>query len=1418
MNTDVPVGAELVNIASVYSSDDNSTGDNQTSVSVRADNPWTNLSINKSWSHGVLIPGGQLFYNLNYWVNGNIRPQGLLITDTLPISTTLFSTNHGSDVTQVGSGPGYVVWQVTGADNNWGGGFQVVLNVDPAALPGEILTNTVQIEALGPYPDENNLNDNSFQVVKTLNSPGPDLRVSKIRRGADQNRLNYTITFENTGSEIIDNVEILDTLPLSTTFHGSTWFNFDGSRLQGMEDLGTALRWRLSRLNPGEIGYIDVDFDVDDPNWRPAWYTNTVEITRPAGDTNPADNIDVDVFVLGEVIQVDLQVGVNNASIWGSAQPNSTVNIQTADDLYTTQTDPSGGWPLIDIGSIQPGATLTATAGNGKLPVVIHVPDPFSVNIDSTLEQVWGQIGGSANQTVYVDPWGWGYSQQVLANTGDGYTAFYADIPTFGASGEVRYIQTVNAARVTFHRPFHEAYVNLAVDKSGNSVPAPNGNYTYQINYRNQSGDLASNVILTDTLPTGMTYLSDNSGLPVSFNGNQVVWQLGDLGSTNTGFQLHVAVDPGITPGTLLTNTVQIDTPTFEWNYADNTYQWAVKANANDTHLSIGVNATPDDPAPGSQYSYIFNVCNNGTTASSDVVLTATLPISTTYINWIGSGWIQQSIVGHELVLANPSLMGNTCVPARVFVQLDAETPQGWLLEASGVITASNDMETSDNQYTYQHSVGTPRINQWINKYFHSGLLVPGSSLQFIIQYGYDSNFSPGIITITDTLPVSTTFVDAWRNGDFGLEPITPVASGLGYVVFEFDGLTANHYGSDFNVLVQVDVAAIPGTVMTNTVEIPAHDLEANLDDNLSYWSGMLLGHNADLLLSATGGWDLPNDKANLWFTINNTGDLSSGPVAITVTYPLSMSLYGGVSGDWRMTAWQDYPDQHYFTATLSNLESLVGTQINYTTQMQGGGAIPGGQIFTFIADVSVPANDINPANNHASFTLASGPDLFIEKNLSSGTLESGGSLAYYLHMGNRSTANGWNTQGSVLITDTLPTGLTYNGSTWGPVLVEGQIIVWDVGNMGAGWDGGMLVYATITNTAQIGDAFTNGAVIASTNPADVDLNSVDNISSYTFTLMAPQFEINKHVDGSLVAGSLVTYTLSVTNTGNLTGTNVQINDTVPSDLIFSNSNGWMWDGSAVYWTLAQLAPQESVQVWFSAYLPSTAGIIVTNQNYQVTGSDQGIGSPVGVPISFTVIAPPLVAPSDLNATGASCSQIDLTWADNSLDETNFRIERSPDGATNWIEIATVNADVVSYSNTGLSSATKYYYQVRAYRVSDGAFSGYSNIANATTQTCTAILAISPSISTVAVGQDFDLVLEVQAGTQVVDGAAAYLNFDKTYLQVVSITPGSSLPIVLENNYDNATGQLNFAAGVLPPDLNPTGTFTLAKVTFHAQA
>ena len=88
-----------------------------------------------------------------------------------------------------------------------------------------------------------------------------------------------------------------------------------------------------------------------------------------------------------------------------------------------------------------------------------------------------------------------------------------------------------------------------------------------------------------------------------------------------------------------------------------------------------------------------------------------------------------------------------------------------------------------------------------------------------------------------------------------------------------------------------------------------------------------------------------------------------------------------------------------------------------------------------------------------------------------------------------------------------------------------------------------------------------------------------------------------------------------------------------------------------------------------------------------------------------------VVPPSDLSATTASSSRIDLSWTDNSSNETRFKIERKTGGT--YEEIATVGADVTSYSSTGLTASTTYYYRVRAYNSSYD--SDYSNETNATT-------------------------------------------------------------------------------------------------------
>ena len=108
--------------------------------------------------------------------------------------------------------------------------------------------------------------------------------------------------------------------------------------------------------------------------------------------------------------------------------------------------------------------------------------------------------------------------------------------------------------------------------------------------------------------------------------------------------------------------------------------------------------------------------------------------------------------------------------------------------------------------------------------------------------------------------------------------------------------------------------------------------------------------------------------------------------------------------------------------------------------------------------------------------------------------------------------------------------------------------------------------------------------------------------------------------------------------------------------------------------------------------------------------------TPTNTPtVTPTPIAPALPnAPSNLIATAVSRSQINLAWTDNATNETGFRIERCKGSTcTNFAQIATVGANVNSYSNTKLTANTTYRYRVLAYNASGN--SVYSNIAAATT-------------------------------------------------------------------------------------------------------
>ncbi len=132
---------------------------------------------------------------------------------------------------------------------------------------------------------------------------------------------------------------------------------------------------------------------------------------------------------------------------------------------------------------------------------------------------------------------------------------------------------------------------------------------------------------------------------------------------------------------------------------------------------------------------------------------------------------------------------------------------------------------------------------------------------------------------------------------------------------------------------------------------------------------------------------------------------------------------------------------------------------------------------------------------------------------------------------------------------------------------------------------------------------------------------------------------------------------------------------------------------------------------------PTAGTWTIQIKGYNVPNGPQPFALVVTGSGALTDVTPPPpalpAAPSTLTATAVSKSQINLTWKDNANNETGYSLERSTSSSFSTKTTVTLPANTTSYSATGLSANTTYYFRVRAYN--DAGNSAYSNTARAQT-------------------------------------------------------------------------------------------------------
>jgi hypothetical protein len=104
--------------------------------------------------------------------------------------------------------------------------------------------------------------------------------------------------------------------------------------------------------------------------------------------------------------------------------------------------------------------------------------------------------------------------------------------------------------------------------------------------------------------------------------------------------------------------------------------------------------------------------------------------------------------------------------------------------------------------------------------------------------------------------------------------------------------------------------------------------------------------------------------------------------------------------------------------------------------------------------------------------------------------------------------------------------------------------------------------------------------------------------------------------------------------------------------------------------------------------------------------------------------------PTELKATLASKEQVDLSWKDNSTNETGYKIERKTDTG-NFTEIGSTATDITTFSDKSLSLNTNYTYRVYSFNQVGKSISYSNEVAirtfNAPALTTTAITEITAS-------------------------------------------------------------------------------------------
>ncbi|MBW1881191.1 MAG: DUF11 domain-containing protein, partial [Deltaproteobacteria bacterium] len=441
--------------------------------------------------------------------------------------------------------------------------------------------------------------------------------------------------------------------------------------------------------------------------------------------------------------------------------------------------------------------------------------------------------------------------------------------------------------------------VDLSIDKSHTGTYSSGSNETFDLDVSNAGPDEALNIVVTDTLPAGLTYVSstgtgwaaDASAAPV------ITWSHpGPVasGASLPTISVTVLVDDAAAPAVTNTASVSSDSPdTDAGNDSDSDL-----IDVYDADLAID-KAHTGDFTVGVDDTFTLDVTSAGPDSASAIVVSDTLPAGLTYVSSTGTGWTADASGAPTITWAHPGPLasGGALPTITVTVAVDAAGLPSADNSAS-VSSALPDANPADDSDT-DNIVIVPALADLTIQKLHIGSFTQNVDGDYEIAVGNLGPLPASDIEVTDTLPNGLTYVTSSGTG------WTVDASGAPTIVWTHPGpLPAGGSLPTITLTVNPGVAAIPS--VTNTASVtstttgennPADNSDSDLTTVLAATSG-----NKPLYVRGNPGRELSRDP-----TVGTTTEVAirgrgnSEEWFLTPTLAQDLDL---VAGDHDITLW----------------------------------------------------------------------------------------------------------------------------------------------------------------------------------------------------------------------------------------------------------------------------------------------------------------------------------------------------------------------------------------------------------------------------------------------------------------------------------------------------------------------------------